>query len=67
MLDPKDIIAVDRAGFRAGVVSVLAVELTVVALIFADTSKVRSLLANALDSNWTPFNKKTKPNEGAIV
>lgn len=67
MLDPKDIVAIDRAGIRTGVAATLAVELTVVALIFVDTSKVRGLLANALDSRWKPFSKKTKTNEGDIV
>ena len=60
MHDPKDIVAIDRAGMRTGAAAVIAIELVVVALIFVDTSKVRNLLANTLDSRWTPFRKKTK-------
>ena len=60
MYDPKDIVAIERAGMRTGAALVLAAEAVLVGLIFVDTKKVRGILANALDSRWTPFNRKNR-------
>ena len=60
MYDPKDIVAIERAGMRTGAALVVAAEVALVGLIFVDTKKVRGILANALDSRWTPFNRKNR-------
>lgn len=63
MYEPKDIVSIDRSGMRTGATAVIVAELVIVAFIFVDTSKVRTLLANALDSRWSPRFRKDKKEE----
>lgn len=60
MYDPKDIVAIERAGMRTGATLVIAAEVVLVGLIFVDMTKVRGIIATALDSRLTPFNRKNR-------
>ena len=60
MYDPKDIVAIERAGMRTGAILVLAAEAVLVGLIFVDMKKVRGIMATTLDTRFTPFNRKNR-------